>query len=76
MAIAKVLDHYHVMCFPTVSEKQIKITEYESFKNFRSRDVERIGFEAYRVYPDLQYINEFLYWMFNIELWHFEQEGF
>jgi len=71
-AIAKALDRYHVMYFPTVSEKQNKIVEYESFKNFRSRDVERIGFEAYRVYPDLQYINDFLYWMFNIELFHFE----
>ena len=70
--IAKALDRYHVMCFPTIREKQNKITEYESFTNFRVRDVKKIGFEAYRAYPDLQYINEFLYWMFNVELWHFD----
>jgi len=34
----------------------------------------RIGFESYRLYPDLMYINEFLHWMFNIELFHFEED--
>ena len=72
-AIAKALDRYHVMCFSDVQEKQAKITEYERYVNFRSRDVKKIGFEAYRVYPNLMYINEYLYWMFNIELFHFEE---
>ena len=72
--IAKALNRYHVMYFPTVREKQNKIAEYESFTNFRVRDVKKIGFEAYRAYPDLMYIDEFLYWMLNVELWHFEQE--
>jgi len=72
--IAKALDRYHVMHFPTIREKQTKITEYESYVNFRSRDVTRIGFEFYRLYPDLMYINEFLHWMFNIELFHFEKD--
>ena len=72
-AIAKALDRYHVMYYPTIKEKTNKINEYESFINFRSRDIKRIGFEAYRIYPDLMYINEFLYWMFNIELSHFEE---
>jgi len=71
-AIAKALDRYHVMYYPTIKEKTNKINEYESFINFRSRDIKRIGFEAYRVYPNLMYINEFLYWMFNVELFHFE----
>jgi hypothetical protein len=72
--IAKALDRYHVMYFPTIREKQTKITEYERYAKFRSRDVKRIGFESYRLYPDLMYINEFLYWMFNIELFHFEED--
>jgi len=70
-AIAKALDRYHVMYFPTIRDKQIKINEYESFTNFRSRDIKKIGFEAYRLYPDLIYIDKFLYWMFNVELFHF-----
>jgi hypothetical protein len=69
--IAKALDRYHVMYFPTTKEKQTKINEYESYTNFRSRDIKKIGFEAYRLYPDLIYINEFLSWMFNIELLDF-----
>ena len=73
-AITRALDRYHVMYFPTIQEKQAKINQYESFANFRVRDVKKIGFEAYRVYPDLMYINVFLYWMFNIELFHFEEE--
>ncbi len=72
--IAKALDRYHVMCFPTITEKQNKITEYENFANFRARDIKKIGFEAYRVYPDLMYINEFLHWMFTVELFHFEED--
>jgi len=72
--IAKALDRYHVMYFPTIKEKQTKITEYESFTNLRVRDIKKIGFEAYRLYPDLMYINEFLNWIFNVELWHFDVE--
>jgi len=72
--IAKALDRYHVMYFPTVAEKQKKITQYESFTNFRVRDIKKIGFEAYRLYPDLLYISEFLSWIFNVELFHFEED--
>jgi len=73
--IAKALDRYHVMYFPTIKEKQTKITAYESYTNFRSRDVKRIGFESYRLYPNLMYISEFLHWMFNIKLFHFEEHN-
>jgi len=65
-SIAKALDRYHVMYFPTIKEKNSKIDTYESCKNFRFRDVKKIGFEPYRLYPNLDYINKFLLRMFKI----------
>lgn len=69
--IAKALDRYHVMYFPTIKEKNAKIDAYESYTNFRYRNVNKVGFDAYKLYPDIAYIHEFLFWMFNIDLLHF-----
>lgn len=73
-SIAKALDRYHVMYFPTIKEKDSKISTYESYTNFRYRDVKKVGFDAYRLYPNLDYINEFLLFLFKIELSHFDDD--
>lgn len=66
-AIAQALDRYHVMYFSTIKEKKSKINEYESYSNFRTRDIKKIGFELYRLYPDLVYLNQLLHWIFTID---------
>ena len=59
-AIEKAINRYYVMYFDSLDIKNSKIDKYNSYKNPKKREIERLGFEDYRIYADMNYIEDFI----------------
>jgi hypothetical protein len=70
-SIEKALDRYHVMYFESVEYKNEIITSYSAYKTVRKREIKKLKFNEYRLLPDMQYINNFIYQLQNINDSHF-----
>lgn len=64
--IQNALHRYHVMYFEDIEIKNSKIDAYNNYKNPQRREIRRLGFEAYRLYPNMAYIASFIGYLLNI----------
>lgn len=71
-SIEKVLNRYCVMYFEDIETKYKKIKKYTSYKKPKGREIKRLGFENYRIYPDIDYIEEFIELLQNIDEFRYE----
>jgi len=58
--IINALDRYYVMHFRSRGEKQFKIVKYNSYRKVTPREIHKLGFDNYRLYPDITVIKEFI----------------
>lgn len=65
--IANTLNMYHLLYFDNVVNKNALINRYNSYKNVRKRELKRMGFEEHRLYPNIEYVHDFLYMLTEIE---------
>ena len=59
-SIINALDRYWVMYFANEIEKERKICEYNKYKIVTTREIDRLGFRSYRLYPNPAVIKEFM----------------
>ena len=59
-SIINALDRYCVMYFANEIEKERKICEYNKYKIVTTREIDRLGFRSYRLYPNPAVIKEFM----------------
>ncbi len=59
-SIINALDRYYVMYFENRIEKEQKINEYNKYRIVTSREINRLRFGSYRLYPDHDVIKEFI----------------
>lgn len=59
-SIINALDRYYVMYFEDKREKEQKINEYNKYKTVTAREINRLRFGSYRLYPDSDVIKEFI----------------
>ncbi len=59
-SIINALDRYYVMYFENKREKEQKINEYNKYKIVTAREINKLRFERYRLYPDSDVIKEFI----------------
>ena len=60
--IQDTLSMYHLMYFNTVEEKNALIDRYNSYKGgVRKREIDRMGFNHYRLYHDMDTVDNFIY---------------
>lgn len=59
--LASSLYMYHLMYFDNITEKNNLIDKYNSYQSVRKREIDRLGFEGFRLYPDIDYIEHFIY---------------
>jgi hypothetical protein len=69
-SIAKALNKYLVMYFEDIHVKNEKIQAYLSYSVVKDREIKRLALENFKVYPDIQYINMFLYDLQTIKMEH------
>lgn len=60
VAIESALNKYHFLYFDFILDKYDAIDRYNSYARFTNREIERMGLDQYRLYPDMVYINSFL----------------
>ena len=61
------LSMYHLMYFDTLDEKYALIDRYNGYKSgVRKREIDRMGFDNYRLYHDMDTINNFIYMLTHI----------
>lgn len=66
--IQETLNKYHLLYFDSPVDKQYIIDRYNSYAKVTQREIGRMGLEQYRLYPDMEYINTFLYHLQTITL--------
>lgn len=59
-SIINALDRYYVMYFENKREKEQKIREYYKYEIVTAREIKRLRFESYRLYPNPDVITEFI----------------
>ena len=59
-SIMNALDRYYVMYFENKRGKEQKIDEYNKYKVVATREINRLEFESYRLYPNHNVIKEFI----------------
>jgi len=59
-SIEKALDRYCVMYFEDLEIKERMIKRYNGYTSVRKREIERMGLDRYRLYPDIAYIDDFI----------------
>ncbi len=59
-SIVNALDRYYVMYFENKREKEQKIREYYKYEIVTAREINRLRFESYRLYPNPDVITEFI----------------
>lgn len=64
--IQNALHRYHVMYFEDTEVKHSKIEAYNNYQNPQKREIRRLGFEAYRLHPNMAYIASFIGYILNI----------
>jgi len=61
------LDRYHILCFPTLREKDVALTLYKANeKSIRRRDLHKLGLDKYRIVPDTGGVEYFLMELYNM----------
>jgi hypothetical protein len=65
--IEKALDRYHILFFKNTELKNSKINQYNEYEVVRDEELKELKLEKYRVYADLNYINDFLNTIFNMD---------
>jgi hypothetical protein len=64
--IQNALNRYHVMYFEDIGLKNSKIDAYNHYQKPQKREIQRLGFEEYRLYPNVDYIASFIDYLLNI----------
>jgi len=64
--IQNVLNRYHVMYFEDLGLKNSKIDAYNNYQKPQKREIQRLGFEEYRLHPNIEYIESFIDYLLNI----------
>lgn len=64
--IQNALHRYHVMYFEDLGLKNSKIDAYNNYQKPQKREIQRLGFEEYRLYPNIDYIVSFIDYLLNI----------
>jgi len=59
-SIAKAFDRYYLMYFASLKEKQSITDAYNQYPYVRRREIRKLGLDKYRVYPNMEYINQFI----------------
>ncbi|MAD42352.1 MAG: hypothetical protein CL623_08170 [Arcobacter sp.] len=65
-SIEKALDRYYLMYFNDVKLKNSKVNAYNNYSVFRKREIKRQKLDNFRLTPDLNYIQYFLFLIRNI----------
>lgn len=65
--IANTLDMYHLMYFDRVTEKNDLINRYNSYQSVKKREIERMGFERYRLHFNMESINNFIFMLLFVD---------
>lgn len=63
------INRYHILYFPTLGKKDAALALYSQYENNpkrRSRDIDKLGLERYRLYPDTRGIENFLLELYNV----------
>lgn len=66
--IEHTLSKYHLLYFDNPVDKQYIIDRYNSYAKVTQREIGRMELEQFRLYPDMEYINMFLYHLQTITL--------
>lgn len=66
-SIREQLNRYHVMYYPSISDKQSKIDDYNRYSCVKQREIQRLGFNHYRLYPNIDSIEGFLSGLLSID---------
>lgn len=64
-SIQKALNRYYVLHFKNTFDKYVMMDIYRSQPFIRSKQALKLGFEPYRIYPDIMAIKHYLDQMFN-----------
>lgn len=67
-SIQKALNRYYVMYFENVYDKYWMMDIYHTQQFVRTKEAQRLGFERYRLYPDLGFVKNFLDQMFTVRM--------
>jgi len=59
-AIEKAINRYYVMYFENLDVKNSKIDKYNSYIKPKKREIERLRLEDHRIYADMNYIEDFI----------------
>lgn len=60
-AIEQALSKYHFLYFENLNDKYNIINRYSNYSVVTKREIARMGMNQFRLYPNLEYINNFLY---------------
>ncbi len=62
------LNMYHLMYFDDIADKNVLIDRYNNYQStVRKREIDRWGFDKFRLNHDMDYINNFIYMLKNID---------
>ncbi|PNV82253.1 MAG: hypothetical protein C0627_11090 [Sulfurimonas sp.] len=67
-SIEHTMSKYHLLYFENLSDKNKIIDRYNSYSKVTQREIGRMGLEKYRLYPNMEYINYFLYYLQTITM--------
>jgi hypothetical protein len=65
--IREQFNRYHVMYYPSVVDKRSKIDAYNRYSCIKDREIQRLGFNHYRLYPNIDSIEGFISGLFSID---------
>jgi len=60
-SIMNTMNRYSVMYFENLNDKYNKINQYHNYVKVTSREINRLNFNQYRLFPDSTVLNEFIY---------------
>ena len=69
-SIKKALDRYYVMYFEDLEEKHSTMEAYNNYNSIRKREIKRLGLDNYRITANMEYIENFLTNLQNINYKH------
>ena len=67
-AISVALSKYHLLYFKDIITKYNFINRYNNYSRFTKREINRMDLEEIRFYPNIEYINDFIYLIKNINI--------
>jgi len=60
-SILNALSRYHAMYFQNLNAKQYIISKYNSYSSVQRREINRLGLERYRLYPNVKVVKQFIH---------------